>query len=60
MQNAAAVRYLGFKGEAAVNASEFDFDSFVDVELYRRFRFISKKGPGALDTDDLTRVRRKG
>ncbi|XP_063872288.1 angiotensin-converting enzyme-like [Scylla paramamosain] len=52
--NAAAVHYLNFKGEAAVNSSQYAYDGFTDVELYRRFRFLSKKGPGALDEDELT------
>lgn len=51
--NEAAVRYMGFKGEAAVNCTEYDYNSLEDVELYRRFRFLSKQGPGALDTPDL-------
>lgn len=52
--NAAAVRYLNFKGEAAVNCTEYAYDGFTDVELYRRFRFLSKQGPGALDQAELT------
>ncbi|XP_063603044.1 angiotensin-converting enzyme-like [Penaeus indicus] len=51
--NAAAVRYLSFKGEAAANSSLYDYESFVDDQLYRRFRFLAKKGPGALDQQDL-------
>lgn len=52
--NAAAVTYLNFKGEAAVNSSQYAYDGFNDIELYRRFRFLSKKGPGALDQEELT------
>ncbi|KAK7086686.1 hypothetical protein SK128_003261 [Halocaridina rubra] len=52
--NAAAVRYLDFKGQAAVNASQFDYGGFDSIQLYRRFRFISKQGPGALSPADLT------
>lgn len=55
-QNAAAVRYLNFKGEAAVNSTEYDYTGFTDVQLYRRFRFLSKQGPGALDEAELTEV----
>ncbi|MDK2413512.1 M2 family metallopeptidase, partial [Aphanizomenon sp. 202] len=51
--NDAAVRYLSFKGEAAANSSLFGYDSFSDDELYRRFRFLAKKGPGALSQQDL-------
>ncbi|XP_047488914.1 angiotensin-converting enzyme-like isoform X2 [Penaeus chinensis] len=51
--NAAAVKYLSFKGEAAANSSLFDYETFVDDQLYRRFRFLAKKGPGALDQQDL-------
>lgn len=57
LQNAAAVHYMDFKGEAAVNCSQYDYEDYEDVELYRRFRFLSKQGPGALDTDMLTEVR---
>ena len=49
--------YLNFKGEAAVNSSQYAYDGFNDIELYRRFRFLSKKGPGALEQDELTEVR---
>ncbi|XP_066965094.1 angiotensin-converting enzyme-like [Macrobrachium rosenbergii] len=55
--NKAAVRYLDFKGEAAVNSSKFDYSGFESVDLYRRFRFLSKKGPGALGVDDLTKYK---
>nr|XP_027209715.1 angiotensin-converting enzyme-like [Penaeus vannamei] len=51
--NDAAVRYLSFKGEAAANSSLFGYESFSDDELYRRFRFLAKKGPGALGQQDL-------
>lgn len=56
LQNAAAVRYLNFKGEAAVNCTEYEYAGFTDVELYRRFRFLSKQGPGALDEAEVTEV----
>ncbi|XP_064079471.1 angiotensin-converting enzyme-like [Macrobrachium nipponense] len=55
--NKAAVRYLDFQGEAAVNASKFDYSGFESVDLYRRFRFLSKKGPGALSVEDLTKYK---
>ncbi|CAL4058602.1 unnamed protein product [Meganyctiphanes norvegica] len=55
--NAAAVKYMSFKGEAALNSSLFAYEDFSDVELYRRFRFLSKQGPGALDTEQLTRYK---
>ncbi|KAG0694354.1 Angiotensin-converting enzyme [Chionoecetes opilio] len=52
--NAAAVHYLNFKGEAAVNCSQYGYEAFTNMQLYRRFRFLSKKGPGALDHAELT------
>lgn len=55
-QNAAAVKYMSFKGEAAVNCSEYAYEGFSDVDLYRQFRFLSKQGPGALEQEDLTEV----
>nr|XP_045608351.1 angiotensin-converting enzyme-like [Procambarus clarkii] len=55
--NAASVQYMTFQGEAAVNCSEYDYSGFIDIELYRRFRFLSKKGPGALQPDDLTQYK---
>ncbi|XP_068231191.1 angiotensin-converting enzyme-like [Palaemon carinicauda] len=51
--NEASVRYLDFRGEAALNASKFDYGSFESIDLYRKFRFLSKQGVGALDVTDL-------
>lgn len=56
LQNAAAVHYMNFKGEAAVNCTEYAYEGFTDISLYRRFRFLSKQGPGALNQNELTEV----
>ncbi|XP_076045053.1 angiotensin-converting enzyme-like isoform X2 [Oratosquilla oratoria] len=56
--NDAAVRYMAFQAEAAMNASQFEFDGFTDVDLYRRFRFMAVQGPGSLDKEDLKQYKK--
>ncbi|KAG7158224.1 Angiotensin-converting enzyme-like 3 [Homarus americanus] len=53
MVNAACDSYTRFKREAAVEASQYQYDGFSDLQLYRRFKLLANKGAGALDTHDL-------